>query len=727
MTAQSDLWAHIRGKVLTMSASTSEICLEFRELVDRLPRRPQQPTLQTPQGEALSVTPSRAEGYVEPSFVEVEWPADAAVLLVEAAGAVGKSAAAAALAEVLHAPLVLAEKAQVGSYTLSGLVQDALGFTSDFVPAVSNGEAVLVVDSLDEAHLKAGTQNFLSFLENVQSISGARTSVGSRRASVIVFSRSDTAELVRLAFAAEELPLAHVRLDFFGEAAASAFIRSYLDLRHKETGRGEYTVHLASPRPYSQLRDARLQQLAQSVARAPVTDLSAQWTKTKDFLGYAPVLIAVAESLAVTNPAREAMQLVGDINPTDLLVSIVERVMAREQQKVAQLADQLRARSSVDDAELLIEDLFTPQEQLLRVAGLVLQQDLLVSYPPSLPSSVRQDYEERATQWTADHPFVRNRQFASVVFQDYVLAHGALSTAARASLQKPVESCDVKIGPFFSHFAHRALSDYAVPAVRESVLEWLLQSWLEDAQLAGDRTGEAFLELLEESGRLSLWRDTAGAATLDFEVHELSGAFQLRSSCSNLTLTSRAGVVLGDRRMTLTLGPGLAVVAGELVIEAETLSVESRAGGRGVVLAAPSVTANYLNNVRAVDIHDLRLYAPEPPPRLRPFMTSLNTQGVGIEYHEYMNLRALLMAFGSSVRGGPAVFGEKLDQAIVKDNAHRRAVLDRLMAVGAVLRDGALYRLDLKALSELRFGLADIKSGEPSTAVLAFLADVKRG
>jgi hypothetical protein len=718
----------LHGRVGRVTTSPSSR-LSFQHLVERLPRLAEQPRLEVPQGPALSVTPERTAGYVEPSFVAVDWPADAAVLLVEAAGAVGKSAAAEALAESLRSPLVRAERAQVGSYTLSGLVQDALGFSSNFVPAVAVGDAVLVVDSMDEAHLKAGTQNFFSFLENLQSISGSGRASGARKPSLVVFSRSDTAELIRLFFADRELPLAHARLDFFNKDGACSFIKSYMELRFRETGRPEYNVHLASPRPFEKLRDARLRQLATSVTRAPIHDLREAWEGAADFLGYAPVLVALAESLAVPNPAREHMQVSETADPTDLLASIIDLIMAREQTKVAQLAEQLRARSSPAESDLQVESLFTQAEQVLRVTALVTDRDLLISPPTALPASIREDYEQRAVQWTADHPFVRNRKFASVVFQDYVLAHCALSLAASASFEQRIETWPARVGPFFASFAHREFTENQVPAVRESLLEWLMESWLEDGQLTGDRSSVAFLELREESGRLSLWRNVDAVDAqppLEFAVNDLSGALHLRGSCANATVVSQTGVLLGDRARTLLLGPNLTVSAPEIAIEAEALAIEARRDASGVRLAAKTLTANYLTQVSCANVEELRIYTRDCAPRLRPFVADLTAHGVSIEYHEYVNLRALLLAFGRSVQGGPAVFGEKLEQAVIKDNQHRQLLRDRLLERGVISREGPLYRLDLRALSELRFGLADIKSGDPSQAVLAFLAEVKR-
>lgn len=141
--------------------------MRFDELVGRLPcnASPVQPISEIHR--ALEATPTPISGYVPPTFEEISWPSAARVILVEAAGAVGKTSAAEALAERTRWPLIRAEKAQVGSYSLSGLIQDSLGFDSSYLQDIALGTAGLVVDSLDEAHLLAGTQNFLAFLENV--------------------------------------------------------------------------------------------------------------------------------------------------------------------------------------------------------------------------------------------------------------------------------------------------------------------------------------------------------------------------------------------------------------------------------------------------------------------------------------------------------------------------------------------------------------------------------
>lgn len=143
---------------------------------------------------ALSLPPSMAGEYVWPNLKAVDISAKAHIFLVQAAGAIGKSAAAAALAGRMRWPLVDAAKAQVGSYSLSGLLHDAFGFDSGYVVEVASGRAGIIVDALDEAHLRAGTTNFLAFLDNVGKIAGDSHD----NVSVVLYSRPDTAEIVKL-------------------------------------------------------------------------------------------------------------------------------------------------------------------------------------------------------------------------------------------------------------------------------------------------------------------------------------------------------------------------------------------------------------------------------------------------------------------------------------------------------------------------------------------------
>lgn len=236
--------------------------MKFADLVASLKPLAQAPLLQKEMGGRIASGVGAPHGYVEPTLELVEDAPTARVVLIQAAGAVGKSAAARALASRLNWPLVRAEKAQVGSFSLTGLLHSALG--SEYLTAVDTGRAGVIIDALDEAHLKAGTSNLLEFLENVRTVAESEARDG-RSASIILFSRVDTAELIRISFDDANTPLAVMSLSFFEKSAAEKFIENHLTRRHDEVQdpkvKSLYNVARAWQVPYGQLRDLRISQV----------------------------------------------------------------------------------------------------------------------------------------------------------------------------------------------------------------------------------------------------------------------------------------------------------------------------------------------------------------------------------------------------------------------------------------------------------------------------------
>lgn len=699
--------------------------MQFQEFLKRLPKMEAPLQLAVAQGEAFEAAPTSIAGYVPPTFSESEWPLGASVVLVEAAGAVGKSAAALRIAENLNWPIVRAEKAQVGSYSLSGLIQDALGFTSTYIAEVATGDAGVVIDSLDEAHFRAGTENFLAFLDNVRKVSGAEASNAGRKPSIVLMSRSDTAELVRLAFMDADIPLAHVVLDFFDREGAERFIKAYMAQRYSETHRTEYNLPLASPRPYERLRDSRMRQIASVLLRTTDVNLRQDWSNVRDFLGYTPVLIAMAEALAVNNPSAESSSLAAQ-DQSNLLREIIDHISNREQWKFSEhLQPKLQAILPADvDADVITSTMYRPDEQCARLMAFVSGGETSMSLPAALPEAVRPAYEEAVRTFLPDHPFVKARKFASVVFGDFVTSAACRSLEIRASLASTPEQQIDSVGPFFARFLADGVGDRTLE-INEALVEHVVASWTQEADLVRAQDSEVLISLLDEDATLSCRRESHSGhnepSELDFIISDLTGAYHVRRPLKRTTLATEQGVILGEAGKHSLLGPRVVIVANELIIEAETLRVDTDRGrSQGVALASESITANYLSKVEA-GAQDLHVFSSDPPSRLRPYMRRLSVGQFDIPFQRYLDLRTILTSFRPSTKGSLSVLVVKLDGKIVKENEHRAAILSHLMTIGAVSRQGSWYYLDLGTLGRHGFGLQELKTGEPGAAVLEFL------
>lgn len=699
--------------------------MQLRDLLSHLPAMDGPISAPAHGYTSLSLDPEAVPGYVPPTFTVSDWPEGASVLLIEAAGAVGKSAAAREIASELNWPLVRAEQAQVGSYSLSGLIQDALGFGSTFIADVANGVAGVVIDSLDEAHFRAGTENFLAFLENVWKVAGASAPPSDRPPSVILMSRSDTAELVRLAFADADVRLACASIDFFDRLGARKFIDAYLNQRSVETKRPEYNAPRAHPVAFEKLRDGRLKQIAAVLSRNPAVDLQESWDTVDDFLGYTPVLIAMAESLAVTNPWAQEKELAAQ-DQSNLLREIIDNILVREQGKLSQhLQPKLQSLlPPSSESDVLAGSLYQPAEQAARILAYLRGEELATDLPGVLPASVRTVYDEAVRTFLPEHPFLRNRAFASVVFGDYIMAAACRSHELGAALEaRPVTYVE-NVGPFFTRF----LADGIQPgelAVPESLAEAIVESWNLEADLVRSQDSEVLITLAEGHSFMMCGREAQQGHNeppeLEFMVDDVSGAFHVSRPLRRTTIVTDQGVIVGRAGQQLLLGPRTILMAGEVVIEAETLRVDTERGSRaGVIIAADTVSANYLNKVEA-DIGDLHVFTTDPPARLREYARALTVGSSVIPYQRYLDLRTILTAFRPGGPGTLAVLAAKIDNKIVKANQERARILAHLTNIGAVTASGVMYHLDLAVLGQHGFGLQDLKTGQPTEAVLSFL------
>jgi hypothetical protein len=96
---------------------------------------------------AFSAVITPQPGYVWPDVVMDSNSLQGRVVLVTAPGAMGKSAAARAIASRLNAPLVDLSRLRVGSNSLTGLLTQVLGWGQApvFIQALQRGTATIVL------------------------------------------------------------------------------------------------------------------------------------------------------------------------------------------------------------------------------------------------------------------------------------------------------------------------------------------------------------------------------------------------------------------------------------------------------------------------------------------------------------------------------------------------------------------------------------------------------
>ncbi|MFT7839507.1 hypothetical protein Q5530_25465 [Saccharothrix sp. BKS2] len=699
------------------------------ELVENLVKLEVPVVKSDPTVTALDVSPVMPEGYVWPALRGMELNAHHRVVLVEAAGAVGKTAAATAMAGTLNWPLVNAAQAQVGSYSLSGLIHDALGFESNFLSEVAGGRAGIIVDALDEAHLRAGTSNFQAFLENIRRLADSSASAVP---SIVIFSRPDTAVLVRLFFEDAQQPLMSVMIEFFDYSQACQYILSYMANQERLHPTRHYGVAAKYRKAFADLRDLRMKEIASALLTTSVGDLSAHWEDVKSFLGYAPVLSVLGEYLAVSNPQSERESNIGSgrhLAARNVLLEIIANLLTRESRKfLVQVNDKLRALLPVEETWDDSNQVYGANEQSVRLVARSLDVDIIVPPPVSLPESLRQQYEGHAVQFIADHPFLAGRDAVNVVFDDYIKAKAAVDLECLTSLRPDPRSKVRSVGPFFYQFVYEFATkgNQGEPVIEEGLVSLLLSSYSQS--ITGVNKGSfAYLQSGDDGTLVLAGNDQNGSEDiLMFDVVELSGALTLVDHAARGVVITDGGVVLSSRSETFLLGPRIQIICAELEISATTISVDPGIGGVGENLSlidAGKITVPTGRLVVDAPIAKSLIVRGEHPwPALRRFLAKRSVGHGYVEHSRYVDLRAILRVFQQGIGHAPSVYYEKLEQSVVKNNITRKSFMDDLIRLGVLSKESNHYYLDTKRLAHYGVSLTDIYSGNPSVSVLRFIA-----
>jgi hypothetical protein len=644
------------------------------------------------------------------------------IVLMMAPGAMGKSTAARAVASQLGMPYVNLAEMHVGTGSLTGELLKSFGAedAAAFMTALKEGRASLILDSTDEAQLAAGPENYKAFLADIAWL--LVDAVAARQ--VLMLGRRDATEttylqLSDLGFDApryEILPLSHDQ--------ASRMIDLALDAR--SSSGSAFDIHRTHYAPFGALRDALMADIASALE--PTAIGADYWPQVDAFLGYPPVLLALAERLAVDNPAAELAEFNASAKRTqralrgELLREVVERILDRESLKVRKkLGEALAIRP--DDAQR--EVLYSRDEQAARLLNFTGTAGITLSVPASLSDSERAKYEEHIENFLLDHPFLHGSAFANPVFSDYIRAWAVSSTISGlyTSSRRDFLGTLPKPGPFFAHFLHALTLNKSVGLVPEDLISDTIHSYAlgseNDRSVIAGRTGAVKLILLDD-GRLS-----DPDSPLLFDVTELSGVIELKSPIARLTCVTEDGVILSGTGGRFDLGPEAVIVAGQLEIDAKVLTIFG--GNQGehnywcLLSAAEVAHAQDLKLVAYPSDSALEVFWPDAWHQWKPFLLEKLPVGTQvspiISAQIFVAVRRLLTSFKSSVTDDPSVSADKVDRILVGSNPVFKAVLDALIEFGVVERQAALYRLDLDRLGTFGISYSTLRGDNPAASL----------
>lgn len=702
------------------------------DLLKILPRAAAQPELRdTASGFSYVTTPD--DVFVMPSLQHVaDNSSTPSIILVEARAAVGKSMLARQLAWQTAAPLWDLAQVYVGSGTLWGSLARAFGpqQLNSIIGLTLTGEFLVIIDALDEAEMHAGGAAFDAFLVELRDMFATPR----QSPAVVILGRAETIEYVDL-FLAGQVPSRRYRIMDFEREQALKFIDNRLDFGSMPSSaftRGAQRVHESV---YTRARDRLFDFLADRLLPAHGAGVAAnvsgsvemvagarEWSgRARSFLGYAPVLEAIAEYLAGYSADYRA--LITDLNTMErdpynsgnaqwqMLRTIVHQLLKREQRKVV---DQLR-KVIPDSDKIDWTRVYTPEEQCAHILGRLAGSQELLEGSPDIPDEAKVQYRDLLRNALPNHPFLGSFfGYANVVFRDYVHAWGLLaeSEAARKAVRAELRADEYLPAPLLGPFVITGNTELGVSTIAGQDLGFVYESLLTQ--------GENRIFIYGDPGEdadVLVGNDPSGDLAA-LKVSRPDEGVQFWRRLAQADVRGELVVELGVSGRDFSMGPDVTLEVSIVEVPSKAIRIYTTGGGVTINASAGYVVGRTEPELSKFGDGELAIWWDSPRyPWVDFAKPSLTEEKESYEHlHDaYMNLTRVARAFNRGSRVSPPLWGPtqlNSDSSLfhkMRNNAQLRIMFDWLLGQQIVVpgtRD--LYYLDPARLNEHGLTLFDI-------------------
>lgn len=386
--------------------------VQYEDLVAALPKLQNRPT----EGSPLKVSSQRPTAFVPPVLLSTRDNCNvsgAAVIIIDAPAAVGKSTLTAALSADHQLPVLDLSAVPVGMGSLRGCITD-LG--PDAEANFRGGRVAILVDALDEGRLLSNEAGFRAFCE-----SAAPLLVGAVRPQLVLLGRTESAQKAEtyLRDSDPTVRITRLQLGFFDEDGARALIREYA----KSTAAAEpheCGAYIRNPQQGDLVIDAYFAAI-ESALGITAGEL---WNNDegRSLAGYAPVLAALGGLLpklgnffAVTQELRRE----GHSRAWAVIEDVIAQILTREKDKQRKGF----AENQAVQENTLPGSFYDENEQLALVVQHVHGKPLLGCRQLRFDNRhLQQAYEQMVETKVKEHPFVHDGHFRNQVLASIAIA-----------------------------------------------------------------------------------------------------------------------------------------------------------------------------------------------------------------------------------------------------------------------------------------------------------------
>ncbi|WGD29866.1 hypothetical protein AncyloWKF20_19265 [Ancylobacter sp. WKF20] len=607
------------------------------------------------------------QAFVEPTLKILQGdPTTARILIIAAPGAVGKSTYARSIGARANAVLVdLAQTEPLGGNFFVGGIANAFGYEA--LADVANGRIALVVDALDEAQLRSGSEGFSAGLLDL-----CKIVQNSSALPATLLGRAAAAEEAWLILSEAGLDPCLLQIDYFDEEQSKQVIRRRLPV-------------IADTRDAMRTAFGKHEEKFVELALATREKLTSTPSGNEQrFAGYAPVLDAIctyALGEGDLNPSTRLSNLAAE-SAINLIVQIATSILEREQTK-------LTSQIEPPPAGIDLSSLYTPDEQLRRIAAILLGSDAPAGLSIS-DAAFRQVYEGMVAEFTPQHPFLDPRGGPSnAAFAAYLLVWAITTGSAKPDARRMLASNPTfGSGLFFEMYmswlgrsAENLLALEDVGSLYGSFASQAAQGerpTLDVSAEPGDATADVEFEMTPPADSSVDVGRSYGPYT-----SAIDGILEFKGPVGGLRIMAPVSVIIGDGRTASITSPVEIDVEG-FEIDARELRVFKSTVGDDVGLGRVTLEAldASVGRVERIFLHGAQLQATFPGARAHPWADyAVNKQVAPNPRIASLRRRArkVLTSFRSHSKGAMVRLAAKIEHArMMKEGQDGPQLLQRL-------------------------------------------------
>lgn len=652
--------------------------------------------------------------YVAPSFNAVKIDNKISTLkprfiLFSAPGATGKSCLAKYIAHEYNAIYWDSSKLKLGENSFDGSLLKMVGPAeySHFTNDLKEGKAALVIDAFDEAEAVSGRTAIQNFIEDLNHCID-----GSTTPCVFLFSRTETAQFIVSLCVENNISLQHYEIGFFEETQAISFIGGQLQQLKKIDATHQDGLEKGITPAETDCIEKYYYAIQNNISA----------NEKASFLGYAPVLQAIAAEIKGTNNTAILInKLTGKCNCTDIILQIMRALLSREKDKVVNAFSE---RCKSEHPEFSGWDkVYSDEEQLTRLVSYVLFEDTKYSNYKidELPPQLIDDYQSIINSFLPQHPFIQNYakgtttqsagvQFTGPAFRDYTLAELILKSDGSALAQmyfEDAKSRNFSPSPIFSD----CYLNICQNRVHSDHISYVYESFRSKSQ-ALERAYLQYTEQIGETGGVSGGSVTLGRITAKkAPQHPALELNMIMDTPENpeLCFERMYNISLDAPNVTLRIGRSGSdasihnslIICKRLVWNTEHLLIESKQP-TGCLIYTKENSVGTPPTIEIVCADELKIFMPDINLYYKLYQYGCDFENPNdIDIIKFTHaLRCILIEFRTHSKDVPAKHIERIDNVVVGNNPIKKKVLTFMKETGILYEDAHLYKVDLGKMQE---------------------------